>query len=223
MIGFKFCLLIIVSVNLYALDETALPKKGNVKPTAFFESYKRFNTMSYKKKRLQPPIVISASNKQLYFSNGLFLSYAPFIPSNIFNIASHLSKHYTHSRKRFHKLRFMQTSKQAYISRNVNNEENALVMTDWLIKLGYDARVVIGTLKNKPHAWVMMKNMQDFFILDATLKGKRKHYPLAATLPNYHPKYMYNHQYTWENQGSSFTTRYDSDNWVKKYNFIVDK
>jgi len=216
-----FCLLIIFNISLHAVDKVTLPKKGTVKPIAFFQSYKQFNSTNYKSKNLQPPTVRSASNKQLFFTNGFFLSYAPFIPSNIFNISSHLSKHYKHSIKKFKPFIYMQTSKEAYRSRNANAEENALVMADWLIRLGYDARVVVGTFKNKPHAWVVMKNMQNYYILDATNRGNRKHYPLAATLPNYHPRYMYNQKYIWKNKGSSFTTRYDSANWEKKYKFIT--
>jgi hypothetical protein len=115
-----------------------------------------------------------------------------------------------------------QNSKEAFINTRGDCEDHALVLTEWLIDMGLDARVVLGTYENKGHAWVVVLKGSEVFLLEATSKQKRKkwrHYPLAKFEPNYHPKFMFNRHYFWLNTGSIYTTNYKSGNWIKKSRF----
>lgn len=215
-------LIFLLTCSLFSNTNQNLPIKGKIKSLSIFNFYKTFDVDTYKDKNIKPFIFMKATDEKLYFANAYFLSYTPFIPNNIFYVASYLSSHLKNKTNRYKLTHNFKTSKQAYKARLVSSEENALIMADWLITLGYDARVVVGTFKQNKHAWVLLNNLNNFYILDATNIGKRKRFPLAATLPNYHPKYMYNHINIWINKGSSFTTNYSSDNWVESYSFIFN-
>ena len=115
-----------------------------------------------------------------------------------------------------------QNSKEAFFNARGDCEDHALVLADWLIEMGLDARVVLGTYENKGHAWVVLLKGSEVFLLEATSKQKRKkwrHYPLAKFEHNYHPKCMFNRNYFWLNMGSTYTTDYVSGHWVKKSRF----
>ena len=113
-------------------------------------------------------------------------------------------------------------SKQAFFNTRGDCEDHALVLADWLIEMGLDARVVLGSYKTEGHAWVVVLMESGVFLLEATSKQKRKnwrHYPLARFEHNYHPKAMFNRKYFWLNTGSMYTTSYQGNQWVKKSRF----
>jgi predicted transglutaminase-like cysteine proteinase len=115
-----------------------------------------------------------------------------------------------------------QNSKQSFFNTRGDCEDHALVLADWLIELGLDARVVLGRYKNGGHAWVVLLKDSEVFLLEATSKQKRKswrHYPLAKFMHDYNPKCMFNRNYFWLNTGSMYTTDYVSGHWVKKSRF----
>jgi hypothetical protein len=109
-----------------------------------------------------------------------------------------------------------QNSKQAFFNTRGDCEDHAIVLADWLIAMGLDARVVLGTYENNGHAWVVVFKDSKVFLLEATNKQKRKrwdHYPLADFETKYHPTCMFNRDYFWLNTGSVYTTRYTGNSW----------
>jgi hypothetical protein len=115
-----------------------------------------------------------------------------------------------------------QNSKEAFFNTRGDCEDHALVLADWLIDMGIDARVVLGNYEKQGHAWVVVLKGSDVFLLEATSKQKRKkwrHYPLAKFEPKYHPKCMFNRKYFWLNTGSIYTTDYVGGHWVIKSKF----
>lgn len=113
-----------------------------------------------------------------------------------------------------------QTSRQAFYYTRGDCEDHALALADWLIAMGEDARVVLGTVKDGGgHAWVVLFKDGQEYLLEATQKrGLRRlrSYPLAKLETRYQPEYMFNHEYFWTNKGSKYTTDYRSSQWVQK-------
>ncbi len=112
-----------------------------------------------------------------------------------------------------------QTSKQAYKITRGDCEDHAIALADWLIGMGNDARVVVGTYKGEGHAWVVLLKAGKEFILEATQKSNINtmiRFPLATQMPGYHPSYMFNRTHFWKNTGSRITSNYSSSKWIKK-------
>ena len=112
-----------------------------------------------------------------------------------------------------------QSSRQAFYNTRGDCEDHALALADWLMSMGYDARVVLGTAMREYHAWVVLFHEEREFLLEATSKRKKMDwslYPLAGLQTNYQPEYMFNRRFFWTNQGSAFTTRYSGDQWLKQ-------
>ena len=174
-----------------------------------------------------PPVTASAFGTDYlhHFVNHYLVGYAPFQTENLW------MPHYTISMRLKYQLdaqqyggykEVWQNSKEAFINTRGDCEDHALALTDWLIELGVDARVVLGSYKNEGHAWVVVFLENGVFLLESTSKRKNrswKHYPLAKFETNYHPQYMFNRDYFWMNTGSKFTTNYDSNSWIKKSRF----
>jgi hypothetical protein len=117
-----------------------------------------------------------------------------------------------------------QTSKQAFHNTRGDCEDHALILVDWLIEMGADARVVLGAYKKQGHAWIVVFKDSNVYLLEATAKQKRKHwrhYPLARLEPDYHPKFMFDRDYFWVNTGTVFTTDYQGKHWVKKSRYVA--
>ena len=49
-----------------------------------------------------------------------------------------------------------QSSQQAFYSAVGDCEDHAILLADWLIGLGYDARVAVGDYDGAGHAWVVL-------------------------------------------------------------------
>jgi hypothetical protein len=160
-----------------------------------------------------------------HFLNHYLIGYAPFQTEHLW------IPHYTISMRLKYQLdavqywglrEVWQNSKQAFFNTRGDCEDHALVLADWLIEMGLDARVVLGIYQDKGHAWVVLLKGSEVFLLEATNKQKRKkwrHYPLAQFEQNYHPKCMFNRNYFWLNTGSIYTTDYVSEHWIKKSRF----
>ncbi len=112
-----------------------------------------------------------------------------------------------------------QSSRQAFYNTRGDCEDHALALADWLMSMGYDARVVLGRARREYHAWVVLFHEEREFLLEATSKRKKMDwslYPLAGLQTDYQPEYMFNRRYFWTNQGSAFTTRYSGSQWLKQ-------
>jgi len=175
-----------------------------------------------------PPVTASAFGTDYlhHFVNHYLVGYAPFQTESIW------MPHYTISMRLKYQLdaqqyggfkEVWQNSREAFLNTRGDCEDHALALSDWLIEMGIDARVVLGSFKKEGHAWVVVFLKNKVFLLESTSKQKNKswqHYPLAKFETNYHPKYMFNREYFWLNTGSSYTTRYEGGAWVKKSKFF---
>ena len=109
-----------------------------------------------------------------------------------------------------------QTSREAFSFSRGDCEDHALILADWLIAIGEDARVVLGDYKGGGHAWVVLFKEGKEFLLEATKKAgvaRNRPYPLASLHSDYHPQLMFNRSEFWENRGSKYTTRYSGNSW----------
>lgn len=112
-----------------------------------------------------------------------------------------------------------QTSREAFFYNRGDCEDHALALADWLIEMGEDARVVLGRMRDEGHAWVALFRDGQVYLLEATQKHRRQgpqKLTLAAMLPGYHPRMMFNREFFWFNTGSPLTVQYSGERWVKK-------
>lgn len=108
------------------------------------------------------------------------------------------------------------TTLQAWSHAKGDCEDHAIPLADWLIEIGLDARVVLGTHRREGHAWVIVFKEGQEYLLEATDKKKVKNwsaYPLAKLLPDYHPEMMFNRETLWVNTGSALTVNYTGPQW----------
>lgn len=154
--------------------------------------------------------------------NSYLEGYAPFVTDNIWipwkTLALRKQYQYDHIAVRGRKEAW-QSSREAFANPQGDCEDHAIALADWLIDMGYDARVVLGQHKRSGHAWVVLLHEGSTFLLEATMKngldGMRT-LPLAALQLDYEPAYMFNRTEFWKNTGSHRTVKYTSKSWVKK-------
>lgn len=114
------------------------------------------------------------------------------------------------------------TTLQAWSRAKGDCEDHAILLADWLIEMGLDARVVLGKHRREGHAWVVVFKDGHEYLLEATLKEKVRRwsaYPLTEMLPDYHPEMMFNRQTLWVNTGSLFTVNYAGPQWQPAMTF----
>ena len=157
-----------------------------------------------------------------HFVNGYLLGYEPFKTEHLwvplYAISSKL-KYQLDSNQYNGLTDVWQTSKQAFMNTRGDCEDHALVLADWLIEMGLDARVAIGEYHDGGHAWVVVFKDSEVYLLEGTDKLKKTHwryYPLAKFAAEYRPMYMFNRNYFWANTGSKYTTDYEGSNWIKR-------
>ncbi|MFY0676060.1 MAG: hypothetical protein JXR18_02130 [Neptuniibacter sp.] len=157
-----------------------------------------------------------------YLVNSYLEGYAPFAVDNVMTPLYALAQRKSYqldSKQYAGRVEVWQSSKQAFFYPRGDCEDHAIILADWLIEMGEDARVVLGDVKGQGHAWVILFREGKEYILEATRKSglsPKSTYPLASLHTDYHPKYMFNRDSFWENTGSKFTTKYSSDKWSKK-------
>ncbi len=115
-----------------------------------------------------------------------------------------------------------QNSRQAFYYTRGDCEDHSIILADWLISMGHDARVVLGKHMGEGHAWVVLFRDGKAYLLEATKKygiDGRRNYPLAHMMTQYHPKYQFNRDTFWVNTKSTFTTRYSGSHWQARSRF----
>jgi len=113
-----------------------------------------------------------------------------------------------------------QNSAQAFMLPRGDCEDHAIILADWLISEGIDAKVVVGMYKTGGHAWVVATMNNQEYLLEPTAKRIRKswnHFPLASLATDYHPSFMFNRKYFWVNTNK--TVSYKASDWLKTSNF----
>lgn len=114
------------------------------------------------------------------------------------------------------------TTLQAWSRAKGDCEDHAILLADWLIEMGLDARVVLGKHRREGHAWVVVFKDGQEYLLEATLKRKIRRwsvYPLAKSMPEYYPEIMFNRQTLWVNTGSVLTVNYSGLQWRPVFTF----
>ncbi|UFS63572.1 transglutaminase-like domain-containing protein [Sulfurimonas sp. HSL-3221] len=170
------------------------------------------------------PVAYFAYGRDLkaYYANGFFKHFIPFSVDSKWSAMHHISRHmhYVRDEQQFKGYaEIWLSSEEAYLSGRGDCEDHAILLADWLEGIGYDARVVFGTYKNEGHAWVVVFEAGNTYLLEATAKRVKSSFPLASALPNYHPKGMFNDRYIWYNYGSPLTTAYTGGQWIRTARF----
>ena len=168
-----------------------------------------------------------STSTKMYFVNGYLNGYIPYKIDSVFKPLEFVRTNVKYQRDKFgynNRPEVWQTSKQTLNTHRGDCEDHAIVLADWLIGLGYDARVVSGEVefpsqKRGGHAWVVLFKDNKEYILESTKKTKWNILPLASSLPYYFPKYMFNRKDFWINSGSVYTTKYASSKWKKSGKF----
>lgn len=164
-------------------------------------------------------------DRQHHFANSYLVGFKPFETEHtwvpLYTLA--MRKRYEYDHIQYAGLRdIWQNSRQAFYYTRGDCEDHAIILADWLIGLGHDARVVVGTYKGEGHAWVVLFKEGEAYLLEATSKQKRrnlKHYRLASLATEYQPLYQFNRNKFWFNHGSTYTTRYTGGNWQHNSTF----
>ncbi|GAB2875172.1 transglutaminase domain-containing protein [Microbulbifer echini] len=116
-----------------------------------------------------------------------------------------------------------QTSRQAYYQKRGDCEDHAILLADWLIELGVDARVALGTHRGQGHAWVVAIVDGQEYLLEATSKRREASWqamPLAALTEGYEVEFQFNRNFFWAKHNSTPTRKYRGRHWIKKSQFI---
>ncbi|MBU0469575.1 MAG: transglutaminase-like domain-containing protein [Candidatus Omnitrophica bacterium] len=114
-----------------------------------------------------------------------------------------------------------QTSRQAYRLKRGDCEDHSILLADWLIELGYDARVVIGEQNWSGHAWVVVFKDGKQHLIEATKKDATPQFRPVRNKFAYRPYVMFNRDSFWRNSGGKLTTSYSSGSWMKTSRFEV--
>lgn len=175
-------------------------------------------------------ITAASVSKELYYVNGYLNGYVPFAADSVWKPLDYLRTRITYLLDKSHykgRSDVWQTAKDSLNQTFGDCEDHSIVLADWLIGLGYDARIALGEVqfpgdKRGGHAWVVLFDKGKEYILEATSKARWRQLPLAASLPYYYPRYMFNRDYLWSNTGSVYTVKYSGKKWVKSGKFIPD-
>lgn len=166
-------------------------------------------------------------DRKHHFTNSYLVGYQPFEAKRVWVPLLTLSmrKRYEYDHLQYGGLQEVwQTSRQAYYYTRGDCEDHALALADWLIEMGYDARVVLGNHNDQGHAWVVFILDGKTYLLEATSKRRLRSMgaiPVAAVMYNYHPQQQFNRDSFWVNTGSQFTTKYTGAHWELKSRFVA--
>ena len=159
-------------------------------------------------------------DRNAYFANSFLVGYQPFHSKTVWEPLATLAlrKNYILDHHLYgpNMAEIWQNSRQAFASSHGDCEDHALILADWLISLGHDARVVLGEYRNGGHAWVILFRNGREYVLEATSKRRPRSindFTLAGLATDYLPMYQFNRDDFWVNTGSKYTTRYNDGKW----------
>jgi hypothetical protein len=169
-------------------------------------------------------------DKNHYFANSYLTGYVPFETEKVWvplaTLAQRKTYQFDHQRYGISRQDVWQNSQQAYLNSHGDCEDHAIILADWLLGLGFEARVAIGELPEGGHAWVVLYYMGKEYVLEATSKSRPRSmqdFKLAKFATRYRPKFMFDRDHFWENSGTVFTTRYHGENWLKQSRFVKNE
>lgn len=163
-------------------------------------------------------------DKRHHFSNSYLVGIHPFDVDNPWLPLYLLAKRkiYQLDKDQYGMREVWQNSAQAFVQLRGDCEDHAMVLADWLISEGLDARVVTGTYDGGGHAWVVVYKNEKVFLLEATSKRARKswsHYPLASAATAYRAQEMFNRDTLWVFDDEKGTQDYKMSNWREASKF----
>lgn len=161
-----------------------------------------------------------------YFANSYLIGFKPFNTDSVWKplYTLALRKKYEFDHIQYNGLQEVwQNSKQAYYHTRGDCEDHAIILADWLIEMGYNARVALGEWKNQGHAWVVLFYNGQEYVLESTSKhrpNKLSDFIYASAAIEYRPTYQFNRDKFWVNTGSKYTTSYGDEKWQMRSRFI---
>lgn len=169
----------------------------------------------------------SGVDSNTWFANSFLVGFLPFETESIWEPLATLSlrKGYVLDHQLYgpNKSEIWQNSQQGFMYSRGDCEDHAIVLADWLIALGHEARVVLGKHRGQGHAWVVLFKEGKEYILEATTKRRPKSihdFELAALATDYHPLYQFDRDNYWVNANGILTTRYQGDHWHLRSKFL---
>lgn len=169
-------------------------------------------------------------DRQHYFANSYLIGYQPYKTDKLWQplvtLALRKTYQFDHDQHGSAIQDVWQNSRQAYLYSHGDCEDHAILLADWLISMGYDARVVIGRVPSGGHAWVILFHDGKEYLLESTSKRRPRSigdFTLAKYAPDYQPEFLFNREQFWVNTGPSLTTRYSGKQWKETSRFYADK
>ena len=212
------------------------PRIGNMKYLP--RSSKRIFTLEYARKHYQKndqmmywidnkdQLVEAATsrslNQDIFFANSYITGYQPFAVPYPWLVSLAVAERTKYQRDEvdFAGDTWL-TAEELWLKRRGDCEDHAILIADWLIKLGHDARVVLGKTKRDGHAWVVVFSGDDTYVIEATDKIPKRIPPRQEFVTDLYPKTMFNQKDFWFNSGGETNLNYRSDKWIKTGSFEV--
>jgi hypothetical protein len=211
------------------------PRQGKVIPVSEYSAYLS-NPSGYRKISLTPTEIVEMANSPQYDpskinhfaqgadgrhypANAYFRDFVPFRTQKKWLplLALSLRVRYVRDDALIKDNDIWQTSVQTYTLMRGDCEDQAILLADWMIGLGYDARVVVGVVDGEGHAWVALFEDNKEYLLESTSKASRRRFPLASLHPEYIPYFMFNRDDFWviESQNQGGWNRFASRRWIR--------
>ncbi len=211
------------------------PRRGKVVPVSEYSAYVS-NPSGYRKISLTSEEIVEMANSpqydpttinhfaqgadgQRYPANAYFRSFVPFRTQKKWLplLALSLRVRYVRDDAVIKDIDIWQTSVQTYALMRGDCEDQAILLADWMIGLGHDARVVVGTANGEGHAWVVLFEDNKEYLLESTSKASRRRFPLVSFHPEYIPYFMFNRDDFWviESQKQGQWNRFTPRGWVR--------
>lgn len=217
-----------------AKTEEELPREGTVVPLDSFGLERDYvlepNDLGFIKKYAQPveqyTYMGPGIDGKLRPANSYLVGYTPFKTEQLWVPMVALANRLKYKRDfSVFSMRqdAWQTSRQAYRTRKGDCEDHSILLADWLIELGYDARVVVGMHNWEGHAWVVLFKDGKQYLIEATDKDKTQKFRPVRNTFAFRPDVMFNREYFWRNSGRRYLTSYSSGGWMKTSRFDVDE
>jgi len=163
-----------------------------------------------------------ASNDRNYFTPGFLNGYKPFEIENSWLVpqAIAMRTRYRLDEKQFRYSEVWQTGKEFWYRRRGDCEDHAILLADWLIEMGLDARVVTGKTRDGYHAWTVLLKEGKAYVFEATDKTPPRIPPEQYSAKDLFPERMFNRDKLWYNTEPFTNLNYLSDKWVLVSKFV---
>lgn len=175
------------------------------------------------------PVTASACgiDRLHHFANSYLTGILPFQTDSVWEpvYAVALMKSYQYDHLQYSGLADVwQNSRQAFCFPRGDCEDHSIILADWLISSGYDARVAIGLYRGGGHAWVILFKDKTAYLLEATSKRKKITEGLRPAFleTDYNPSFQFNRTDFWVKTDKKRTTRYSGTHWEKTSEFVKD-